>query len=157
MMIMPRVGISRIVISTHSHDTEDIDKVEQALFNIFPPSLRSRISIVRETIHGFYGNIINRLKIMLEGSEAIEFLKHLFNVLSNTDKNIIINTIESRYSRKSNELFIRLNKQEAYLGIVTLYEGDDAIKISISFSIQRSVEAVRELLNSLVKGSINVF
>lgn len=154
---MDRVEISRAIIYTHSHATEDLDKVKQAIYNILPPNLKNRITIEQETIEGYYKNIIYRLKVILERDDAIEFVRNLLNLMSKTDKDTLINTIEIRYNRKSNEIYIRLNKQDAYLGMITLYDGDDAIKIVITFTHKRSLEDIRKLMESLAKGYVNAY
>lgn len=153
---MPKmIAVSRAILYTHAHATEDIEKVEQALLNVLPPNIRMKVSIEREAITGFYGNIINRLKVIVEGEDAFELLKYLLNVMDETDRRLLLSTIEHRYDRKSNELYIRLSKQDAYLGVVRLYEGDDVVKVSVSFSIQKSLSAVRRFIEELVKGSTN--
>lgn len=154
---MTRIEVSRAIIYTHSHATEDLDKVKQALLNILPPSLRSYAAIEEETIEGYYKNVIHRLKVVLEGDYAVEFLKNLLNLMSEIDKTTLINTVDMRYNKKSNEIYIRLNKQEAYLGTVALYEGDDAIKIAVTFARKRSLEDVRKLIESLAKGHVDAY
>lgn len=147
------IAIARVLISTHAHATEDLDKVRQALINTLPQSLRNRVSIEQETVMGYYGNQITRLKIVLEGDDAVEFIKNLFNAMSEGDKHVLLNTVDARYNRKSNEMYIRISKQDAYLGSVTLYNGDDAIKIVITFAFKRSIKEVRKLIEDLLKGS----
>lgn len=154
MINMRKIAISRITITTHCHATEDVEKVKQALLNILPQNLRDRISVGQETLYGYHGNPIIRFKIVLEGDEAVEALKYLLKMLRETDKNLIINTIDIRYDKKSNELFIRLGKQEAYMGNIAIYDGDDAIRVSISFSIEKSLNAVRNLLENLIRDGV---
>lgn len=153
---MSRIGVAKVILYTHAHATEDVDKVKQAMLNLLPHNLRSKAHIEQEALEGFYGNIINKLKIVLEGVDAMDFLRNFFNILSKTDKNMILNTLSIRYNRKNNEMVIKLSKQDAYLGVVTLFEGDDAIKITITFSYERSIDAVRKFLESMMEGSINV-
>ena len=150
---MTKIEISRVTIQTHGHATEDLDKVKQAILNILPQSLRDRITIEHEVVKGYYGNIINRLKVNLEGSDAEEFVKYLLGTLSEGDRLALINTIDIRYNKKSNEIHIRLNKQDAYLGSATLYDGDDAIKIVVTFAYKKSLSDVKKLIEDLVKGT----
>ncbi|MEM3979961.1 MAG: RNA-binding domain-containing protein [Ignisphaera sp.] len=149
---MSKIEISRVTIQAHGHATENLDKVKQAILNIIPPSLRDRVTIEFEAVKGYYGNIINRLKVSLEENDAIEFVKNLFNIMSEGDKLALINTIDIRYDKKSNEIYIRLSKQDAYLGFATLYNGDDAIKIIVTFAYKKSLSDVKKLIESLAKG-----
>ncbi|MEM1541568.1 MAG: RNA-binding domain-containing protein [Ignisphaera sp.] len=151
---MRKATLSRIIITTHCHATEDVEKVKQALLNVFPPNLRDSINIEQETLYGYHGNPIIRFKIVLEGDEAVEMLKYLLKMLKETDRNLIINTIDVRYNKKSNEFFMRLSKQEAYMGNIAVYDGDDAIRVSISFSVEKSLEAARNLLENLIKDGV---
>jgi len=134
---MSKIEISRVTIQTHGHATEDLDKVKQSILNIVPQSLRDRIAIEHEVVKGYYGNIINRLKVSLEGNDAVESVKYLLSIMSEGDKLSLINTIDIRYNKKSNEIYIRLSKQDAYLGFATLYDGDDAIKVVITFAYKK--------------------
>lgn len=157
MITMNKIAISKVIITTHCHATEDLEKVKQAMLNILNPDLRNKINIEQETLYGYHRNPITRLKIVLEENDALEFLKYLMKSMSEGDKQLIVTSIEMRYNKKANEIFIRLNKQDAYLGIISVYDGDDAIKISISFSMLRSVEAIRNFLENLVReGQSNV-
>ena len=146
------IAIARVLISTHGHATEDIDKVKQAILNILPQNLRSKVSIEEETIVGYYGNPIVRLKIVLEGSDALEFVKNILSKMSESDKRLLLSTLDARYNRKTNELYLRLSKQDAYLGSIILYDGDDVIKIVITFAYKRSLKDVQKLIEDLVKG-----
>uniref|UniRef100_A0A7C2VG21 Exosome protein n=1 Tax=Ignisphaera aggregans TaxID=334771 RepID=A0A7C2VG21_9CREN len=152
---MSGIEVSRVTIQTHSHATEDLDKVMQSILNILPPSLRNNITIERETLRGFYRNPIYRLKVVLGKDQALEFLKNLFKLMNESDKRILISSLDMRYNRKSNEMFIRLSKQDAYQGTVTLYEGDDAIKISIAFAYKRSLNSVRQIIEKLIEVAAN--
>ena len=146
------IAVSRVTLVTHCHATEDLDKVEQALLNTLPPNMRNSVTLLRDRVKGFYGNVIDRLTVVLEGEQALNFFKYLIKMLSDTDKSVLLNTLDMRYDRKSNELYLRLSKQEAYLGMLTLYDGDDVIRVSVSFSIKKSLKHVQEFVDRIIKG-----
>lgn len=147
-----RIELSEVILSTHCHATEDLEKVKKALLNSIPPELRTVANIRSEVLHGYHGNPIIKLEAKFGGGDAYKVIRYLLSSISDVDRRYLFASLDIRYNRKNNELFLRLDKQEAYLGNIVLYEGDDSIKISISFSMIRSIDAVREFLEQLVEG-----
>ena len=153
---MPRrIELSEVVLSTHCHATEDLEKVKRALLNSIPPELRTTANIHSEMLHGYHGNPIIKLEVRFKGDEAYHVIRYLLSSISDVDRRYLFASLDMRYNRKDNKLFLRLDKQEAYLGNIVLYEGDDSIKISVSFSMIRSIDAVKEFLKQLAGGKDN--
>lgn len=146
-----RIELSEVVISTHCHATEDLEKVRRALVNVLPPELRSAVKLHTEILHGYYGNPIVKLETRIKGDDAHMVIRYILSLISDGDQRYLLNSLNMRYDAKDNELFIRLDKQEAYLGNIVLYEGNDSIKITVSFSMTRSVDAVREFLERILR------
>ena len=145
-----RIRVEEIEIVAHCHATEDESKVLKALLNVLPPDLRSLVETRVERLTGYYGNPITRIVIRLRRDHALEALRYIVSNLSEVDRRYLLDSLEQRYDRRSNRLFIRLDKQEAYLGRLALSEGSDTVRISISFSIARSIDEVRRLLEEVV-------
>ncbi|NPA97650.1 MAG: hypothetical protein GXO32_08635 [Crenarchaeota archaeon] len=145
-----RIRIESIEIVAHCHATENPEKVKQAIVNILPPELRGRARIVEQRLTGYFRNPITRLVLVLHRDEAAETLKHILSRLPEHDRRYLLLSLDQRYDRKSNKLFLRLDKQEAYLGNLVLSEGSDTVRVSVSFSIARSAEDVRSLLEALL-------
>lgn len=145
-----RIEISEVVISTHCHATEDLEKVKKALMNVISSELRSTAKLHSEVLHGHYGNPIVKLETRFRGDDAYNIVKYIMALISDADQRYLLASLDIRYNAKDNKLYLRLDKQEAYLGNIVLYEGDDSIKVSISFSMIRSLDAVKEFLERML-------
>ncbi len=150
------IEVREITITTHCHATEDIEKVKKAFLNAIPRELHGSTKIDVEVLQGYYGNPITKLRTSFENNEALLVLKHILSLLSRHDISYMLSSLELRYYKKSNKIYLRLDKQAAYLGRLALYEGDDAIVVEISFSVLKSLDAVREYINRLYMELQNV-
>lgn len=120
--------ISSIFISAIVHATEDAKKVKTAMLNLIPSNLRSTCEIQETYAKGHHGNPIILLNINIKYSEiAKETFNHIINSLSKTHISLIKSN-PSLYS-DGNSIFLRLDKQAAYNGIVQLSFSDDVIKV----------------------------
>ncbi|MCD6563776.1 MAG: hypothetical protein J7K23_07695 [Thermoproteales archaeon] len=142
--------VSSIDIETFSHATEKREKVIKALMNLIPKHLRDNITdkLTYNTYHGHYGNPIVFYKIKITKDQGAQDIAEY--ILSNIDKidvQIILNNIRERVD-KSN-FYLRLNKQNAYHGKLTLYDGDDVIKVKISFLPH--IRGLEKIKTSLLK------
>ncbi|MEL9939431.1 MAG: RNA-binding domain-containing protein [Ignisphaera sp.] len=144
--------LTEITLTTLCHATEDCDKVKQALLNLIPQDIASSAQILADTMKGFYGNTITRFELRAHGNDAQKVLEHIAKLLSESDRRYIISSLEIRYDRKSNKVFIRIDKQSAYLKTPFVSEGDDVVKIVLSFSMLRSLDSVREVLEEIFFG-----
>ncbi|MCS7098069.1 MAG: hypothetical protein NZ922_03710 [Candidatus Methanomethyliaceae archaeon] len=125
--------INSISISTIVHATEDFEKVKIAMLNLIPENLRALCEITKVSAKGHHGNPILLLSINFKTSElASEIFKYIINSLSKINISLIKNN-PSLYSDE-NFIFLRLDKQAAYNGILRLSLSDDVIKVKISVS-----------------------
>jgi len=143
------IDINEVEIITHCHATEDCNKVLQALRNLFPPDLRDEVSFKKQVLHGHYGNIITIFSTKLRGEQAYKIVKHLADSLPKTEKNLLRLTFDLRYDKRGNKLYLRLSKQDAFLGRLILYDSDDVIKMIISFRGNRKPDKILEYLKQL--------
>ncbi len=141
-----RTSINEVIITTHCHATEDCGKVLQAVKNLLPREMHSRINPVIQSYQGYYGNPIKIITITLRGENAEKLLDHIGSRLSDMDKSILDVSLELRYDRRSNKLYIRFDKQLAYRGEQVISDTDDIIKITISLKGPHRLDMVRELL-----------
>jgi len=147
-----KTTLSEVAMSTTCHATEDCEKVKQALLNLVPQEIASSTQLVVESMKGFYGNVITRFEARFKDEEALKVLDHVAKLLSENDKRYVINSLEIRYDAKTNKVFIRVDKQSAYLGKPFVSEGDDVIRIVLSFSMLRSVDGIRRVLEEIFFG-----
>lgn len=118
-----------IKLAVHVHATEDENKVLASIKHILPMDVELRLKRFRYT--GFYGNPILRFEGTISGSKlAKEIFTH---ILSRIEGIIYPGWIVERFDEKSNTLFLRLDKQAAYLGKIILGWGDDIIHLMFKF------------------------
>ncbi len=125
--------IARVTLETYVHATEDYKKVEKALFNLLPENLRSHIDVKEQVLTGFHGNKIQFLKIDVTDKRiAQEIAVFIAANMSKGNLEILERTLGLRIDSSGN-LYLRVDKQAAYAGKITLSDSDDIIKIKISF------------------------
>ena len=145
-------GFSRIVrveLAVHAHATEDPDRVMAAVFNLVPEGLRDRARVESQVLEGHYNNPITRIVVRFEGSDAEELLRSLAGRFEETEKRVLATMVERRYDERAGRLYLRLDKQEAYLGRVRLAEGDDVVHVMVSFRGSPKPGKVLEILREL--------
>ncbi|MCD6487984.1 MAG: exosome protein [Desulfurococcales archaeon] len=140
------IRINRVELLTYGHATEDESKVLKAILNLLPRDLAKRVNTVKQIVKGHYGNLITIYRIVLRGRDSIAFLEYLATRLSDTEKNILKLSFPLRYNGHAKKLYLRFDKQQLFLGKIVLSDGDDVVKVVISFSGRGSRGDVLEIL-----------
>ncbi|RLE82344.1 MAG: hypothetical protein DRJ51_01705 [Thermoprotei archaeon] len=142
--------VQKVYIETSCHATEEEDKVKQAMLNLLPDDYREsfREKIYTDLLHGFYGNPILLLKLPVDTPEvAQKCFKHILTGMGESEFEYILSTIDIRYDGKGN-VYLRLNKQSAYLEKIILdEESDDIVKLKVTLypHIRREEDIVQSL------------
>lgn len=144
-------------VSAIVHATEDIDRVLQALAQLFPErSLPSKAETRR--FHGHHGNEIRMVEVSFRGASARSLLEYLWKSLSSFDRASILDALD-KHLESNGVLHLRLDKEEVFRGVLKMKE-QDPIKIQLSF--ERGIksdfepnEEVKRLLKSLENSSGN--
>ncbi len=142
------VRVREISFTVTVHATEDKEKVTKALLELIPEELRKRVSITETTYKGYYGNPIILLSTAIKGRYVIDVLKYITRKMDDISKKILNATLDLRID-PAHRLHLRFNKQDAYRGKLTLYDGDDIIKVVISFKFKEGLEELRKYLKSI--------
>ncbi|MEL9998377.1 MAG: RNA-binding domain-containing protein [Sulfolobales archaeon] len=137
--------------SVFAHATENQSKVRSSLLNIVPSSMRESLNVNEEVVMGHHGNEIRIYGVELHSDSAYEALKYLICSLSESDKNILLMSLDSRVGDSSSHLYIRLGKQEAYMGRITIRDGNDVIKVLVTVEGCRAVEDLKKFLTELIR------
>ena len=128
------------------HATEDFNKVIKAVENLMPSNLRERKKVEVEETCGHYENPIRIARVSFRNPEyAIQAFSWIWTRLSAEDKARLIRDLNLHLDDKP-KLYMRLDKQEAFLGHLRLSTGDDVVKVVFSF--KGSKEAVKDFLLS---------
>ncbi len=147
---MTSVKARRLELTTSAHATEDLAKVKQALLNLIPREYRENIKIEEVKYEGHYGNPIIRLKVLVKGKKANEIFNYIISNLSESDRNILKVTLKNRVDERGH-LYLRISKQDALQGKITLYEGDDVVRIVVTIDYPATLERVGKLLEEAAK------
>ncbi len=114
--------------------TEDVEKVRTAIENLFPQNIRSTLKFKTTKLRGYYHNPILRIEAQLTQRDLIvQTLTSIGQKLTPEDRDLVARTFTSRVNRKG-QLFLRLDKQEAYQGQVHIINRGDSIRLVIRFS-----------------------
>ena len=141
--------IRAIEMSAISHATEDLGRVCSALRNVSSEEIAKRAGISRQDLKGHHGNPITTLMMRIRGTDLMEsFAQRLASRLSDGDKRLL--SVEFRkYTDTDGNLYIRLDKQAAFLGRLSLKQ-EDPIRIRMRLEIRpRTLDQMSEALRRL--------
>ncbi|MGA2574193.1 MAG: RNA-binding domain-containing protein [Candidatus Methanomethylicaceae archaeon] len=125
--------ITAISFSTIAHSTEDISKVETAILNLLPDSMRRSQTVSAQEVVGHHGNPIWLVALgVREKASAGEISEYIMRLIPVADRLRIRDQLDLFYDGRST-LFLRLDKQNAFLREARLSSGDDVIRVKISF------------------------
>lgn len=138
-----------VEISTIAHATDDLSKVQAALRAILPDSLRGRELFTRRYLQGHYRNPIVTFDAKLtKPSEVKDFTQHFIKRISKSEKLLIQRDLDLHSDTEAN-LFIRVDKQQAFRGTVEVGD-EDPIRVKLKFSrlAGKSEDLMKEFLES---------
>jgi len=137
----PKVSL---IIEIILHATEDLNKIEKSLENIFDISSKE---FEKEEIVGHFGNPITILKAKISKNNAKKLISILISKISNDD----LETLESELDEmnKNYGLQIRISKQDLIRGKIS-FGKSDSVKLTITTPVYKKNEIAkiyREILN----------
>jgi RNA binding exosome subunit len=131
MNLSSKVPIGYIDVRAFVHATEDIEKVVKAVYNALPTESADEIVFKKTNLKGHYRNPIILLETRIKKRDVAKAVfGKLASGLSSLDKELLNNEIRQRLTKGN--LFIRLDKQSAYLNEFKL-RSDDPIHFRIHF------------------------
>jgi len=147
------VRAHHVRLTTFIHATEDEDKVLEAIGTFIPEDINDDDVLfdIAET-QGFFGNPIKVVNVEIKRSKAVRrFLDHFKKLLNERDKAYLLDHLDEKIDEEGT-LYVRFNKQKAYLGEAEIDEGDDVIQVRIkvkAFPMKKEsvMKAVREWLS----------
>ena len=125
--------VQSVEMSTIAHATDDLDKIQSAVTRLLPESLRGRQVFTRRYVQGHYGNPITTFEAHLtEPTDVDDFKLFLVKQLPEVERLSIVRELD-RHSDKDGNLYIRIDKQKMYRGLVRLGQ-DDPIRVRMKFT-----------------------
>ena len=152
-MSVPVKFVREVEVSAFTHATEDEDKVEEAMKNLLPEENRD-LWLTRKTLKGYHGDPITIVTGKIRTKKgATGVLRRVVQELSSLDQQRMLNETEERLDEGGN-LYIRLDKQNAYRGKVSLLKTDPVkMKFRLRFPHGKDrVEYVRDIFHTIIKG-----
>ena len=139
-----------VEISTIAHATEDLERVLAAMKNTIPKDLWGEFENISsmDTLEGHYGNPVTRIVARFRGERAEYIARHIISSFDKADFETLIYTLDRRFDGRG-RVFIRISKQDAYLGRIKLMDGDDIIRVVLTLPGARNIEFVEHVLRSL--------
>ena len=137
----PKVSL---IIEIILHATEDVNKIENALQNIFDINTED---LEKEEMTGHFGNLITILKTKLSKNNAKKLISTLISKISNDDIDILEQKIDEMNTNSGLE--IRISKQDLIRGKIT-FRKKDSVKLTITIPVYKKNETgkiYREILN----------
>jgi len=134
-----------VFLSAHfsaiAHATEDVAKVEQAIRFLMGLICRTEMSLSRQYLKGHYGNVITTISAKLAAKRlSPNALRLLSQKLPESDKQFLGTNMSSCIDEEGN-LYLRFDKQDAFLGAVRLHESDP-IRIKLKFASTYDAEGI---------------
>ncbi len=149
---MAKIRAHHVRITTFIQATEDEDKVLEAVGTFIPEEIEDEdVTLDVDETTGFFGNPIKVVNVEIKRSKAVrKFLDHFRELLSEEDRRYILENLDEKVDEEGT-LYVRFNKQKAYLGEPEVDEGGDTIQVRIkvkAFPMRKEsvVKAVREWL-----------
>ena len=138
--------VASISISVFCHETEDRNKIINSLESFFA---LNNAQVRDDVVEGHYGNRIEIVEYRVEGKEAQNLFDKIIKSLDKIDVLLLLSTLESRTEK--GRLHLRIDKQRL-IGENKIYlkDGDDVIKLVISFKNFRNQDEVLEELKKIV-------
>ena len=137
----PKVSL---IIEIILHATEDVNKIEKSLQNIFDINPED---LEKEEMTGHFGNLITILKIKLSKNNAKKLISTLISKTSNDDIDVLEREIDEM--NKNSGLEIRISKQDLIRGKIS-FGKKDSVKLTITTPVYKKNEigsVYREILN----------
>lgn len=146
------MDVVSVELSTIAHATEDEDKVERAVRNLFPEGIRE-VSLKRQKLSGHHKDPLTLISTRIKKRrEAALMLRSIIALLPPLDRERLLEELEDRVD-ESGHLYLRIDKQKAFKGSGALHDVDP-IRIKFSFRVPHkrpALEYIESVLTSLIE------
>jgi RNA binding exosome subunit len=144
--------VASVDVSVLAHATEDEDKVEKAVRNLFPEDA-GEFRLKRQRLSGYHKDPITLITTRIrKRREAGRTFRFIIGLLSSLDQQRLLDELEDRVDEGGN-LFIRLDKQKAFRGEGAIQE-IDSIRLKFGFRVPHGrppLEYIESVVVSLIE------
>lgn len=146
------MDVVSVELSTIAYATEDEDKVERAIQNLFPEGI-SEVSLKKQKLTGHHKDPLTLISTRIKKRrEAALMLRSIIALLPPLDRERLLEELEDRVD-ESGHLYLRIDKQKAFEGSGALHDVDP-IRIKFSFRVPHkrpALEYIESVLTSLIE------
>jgi len=146
------MDVVSVELSTIAHATEDEDKVERAIQNLFPEGI-SEVNLKKQKLSGHHKDPLTLISTRIKKRrEAALILRSIIALLPPLDRESLLEELEDRVDESGN-LYLRIDKQKAFKGSGALHDVDP-IRIKFSFRVPHkrpALEYIESVLTSLIE------
>ncbi|MBS7610107.1 hypothetical protein KEJ19_06035 [Candidatus Bathyarchaeota archaeon] len=129
------IRLLQIRIVAYAHATEDETNVLEAVKNLVPTSLQGGVQPKTRRLEGHFGNPITVLEFEFSGEDqGNQILENIAKRLGKGEKRALAMAFH-RHVGSDGSLYLRFDKQEAFLGRLKL-ETSDPIHVRIKFALE---------------------
>ncbi|RDE11801.1 MAG: hypothetical protein C4K48_10950 [Candidatus Thorarchaeota archaeon] len=144
--------VTKIETRAYARATEVSDRVAASIMFIFPERLRQKVSISMSDAEGQAGDAIVVISATLEGQEDCEgVLNYMLGQMDSLSLRALERSLDIRLDDKC-ILFLRIDKQAAFLGMMKL--ADDSDVISARFHFKQYPRCKREEVRLMIENRL---
>lgn len=144
--------VTKIEARAYARATEVSDRVAASIMFIFPERLRQKVSISMSNAEGQAGDAIVVISATLEGQEDCEgVLTYVLEQMDSHSLRALERSLDIRLDDKCT-LFLRIDKQAAFLGMMKL--ADDSDVISARFHFKEYPRCKREEVRLMIENQL---
>lgn len=127
------------------YGTENEEKVKEAVKSLFPNSHPQT-----DTTEGYFKNPVLILHDKITKNREIKEFVNVLKQIDDTSKKQLFNELENKMDARGN-LFLRFDKQKAYLGDLKIIEHGDALHVKINVAAypakkENAIKVARDIL-----------
>ncbi len=123
--------VSRVETRAYSRGTEVVERVTEAVLNLYPEDLRDSVKISTELTESHRNTEIVVILAFIENRHACEqTFNRIVESFSDRDRKALRKTLSRRLDDQC-VLFLRIDKQASYLGETRLANDSDVISVRI--------------------------
>lgn len=135
--------VERVSLQVLCHATEDEEKVMRSVENVVGVEYMGKMKIISQTLKGYYNDPI--ILIRMEASDLEVASSVARNILLRLPRDEMYEAIREglEMGRHGGKLYIRLDKQAAYRGVIRVSDKDS---IRIEFEVRGDVSDLHKFL-----------
>ena len=143
--------ITNISLTVFGYMTEEVDRIEQIIKNILPFEIRND-NFTHIKSFSQFGDKFSIMNYETENYEEIyQIMKDIGKNMSKTEKLKVKGKLKKLIDLDEKKIYFRLNKFDLYNNEIIIDEGNDVLKIEISYNTYNKNENNYDKIENLFK------